>query len=331
MSIWDAWAREAPRYTHGMLAAGACPPDVPSLSLQPDAHYVQVTLRRMHTVAVRRWFKKLYGAVHSDAGTQHASGELVSFAKLIAPPQLRNVSARDFGRAIITNQPLFGPTPYRGGPIKLNVALLSITSADLLGPYLDILADIGATAGVPYVSLAKQFIPTLRRGIDVLTQSDGQKSLEIYLVTNLEPRAGVFAVVRTDKATVRLEDLRVAPDFTLSHSAGADISRHPYMVITVDAATHRTDWRGIPELAVAYNALVDALKHDRPDEAEELMAALGRTARLSDDLIGSDAKTIMKGAKKLYDSALAATLTASVGELVLPTLDEFDPFAEASD
>jgi hypothetical protein len=331
MSIWDAWTGEGPRYTHGMLAAGACAPAVPSFSLQPDVHYVQVTLRRMQAVAARRGFKKLYGAVHSDAGTQHASGELVSFAKLIAPPQLRNVSARDFGCAIITNQTLFGPTPYRGGPIKLNAALLTITSADLLGPYLDILAEVGDAAGAPYVSLAKQFIPTLRHGIDALTQSDGQKSLEIYLVTNLEPRAGVFVVMRTDKATVRLEDLRVAPDFTLSHSAGADISRHPYMVITVDAATHRTDWRAVPELAVAYDGLHDALKRDRPEEAKEAMAVFRRTAGLSDDLIASDAETIMAGAERLYNDTLEATLTASAGELALPTLDEFDPFAEASD
>ena len=330
MSIWDAWTGEAPRHTHGMLAPDACPAGMPSFSLQPDAHYVQVTLRRMQAVAVRRGFKKLYGTVHSDAGTQHASGELISFAKLIAPPELRNVSARDFGRAIITNQTLLGPTPYRGGPIKLNAALLSITSADLLGPYLDILADVGSAAGVPYVSLAKQSIPILRRGMDALTQSDGQKSLEIYLVTNLAPRAGVFVVMRTDKATVRLEDLRVASDFTLSHSAGADISRHPFMVITVDAATHRTDWRGVPEVAVAYDGLIDSLKRDRPDEAKEAMAVLRRTVRLSDDLIRSDGETIVAGAKQLYKDTLEATLTASAGELALPTLDEFDPFAEAS-
>ena len=76
----------------------------------------------MSGVAARVGFKKLYGTVHSDAGTQHASGDLVSVAKLTAPPQLANVAPSDFARALVVNQPLFGPTPYRGGPIKLSPA-----------------------------------------------------------------------------------------------------------------------------------------------------------------------------------------------------------------
>jgi hypothetical protein len=321
MGIWDSWTREAPNYTHGMPTPGS--------TLQPNEHYVEVTLRRMSGVAARVGFKKLYGTVHSDAGTQHASGELASVAKLIAPPQLANVTPSDFARALVINQPLFGPTPYRGGLIKLNVALLAIKSADLLGPYLDLLVGVGAAAGVPFVNVAKEITPILRRGVDVLTQSGGSSSLEIYVVSNVEARTGAFVVMRTDKAKVRLEDLRVAADFTVSHAKGMDISRYPYITVTIDATANRPDWRAVPALRTAYDDLAGHLEHDRPQQAGEALTTFRRIALLSDDLIKSDAEKIVADAKKLHDDLIGATLTSGGDRAIVPTFDEFDPFARA--
>lgn len=153
MGIWDFWTTKSRDYVYGLLEEGQCSGDIHCVALQADEDYVGVLLRRMRIVNVRKGFKRFYGAVHADVGAQHAAGELVSFTQFVAPPELRDVSPEKFDRTIISNQALFGPTPYRGGPLQLNAALLSVQSVDLLGPYLDVLTDLGSLAGVAYVSL----------------------------------------------------------------------------------------------------------------------------------------------------------------------------------
>ena len=151
----------------------------------------------------------------------------------------------------------------------------------------------------------------------------------MYVVTNVEARAGTFVVMRTDKAKVRLEDLRVAADFTVSHTKGIDISRCPYMTVTIDATANRPDWRAVPALRTAYNDLADHLEHDRPQDAGDALTAFRRIALLSDDLIKSDAEKIAADAKELHDNLIGGTLTSGGDRVIVPTFDEFDPFTRA--
>jgi hypothetical protein len=328
MSIWDFWTTKAQDYVHGMLDEDQCPSDVQCYTLEPDQHYIQVVLRRMWIANVRRGINRFYGAVHADVGSLQASGKLTSFTQVVAPPELRDVSAANFNRSIVSNQPLFGPMPYRGGSLKVNAALLSVRSADLLGPYLDVLTELGALAGVAYISVARPFLDPLRRGIDLLTGVTGPQSLEIYLVTNLvKPMTGVYVVMRAPNTQIRLHDLRVNDDYSLSHTSGADLSRYPYMVLTVDGATKRADWRGIPEVGLAYDGLVEALKTDNPPDVEEAIAFFRRTALLNDDLIPQHARALVEQVRDMKNEVLGATLTAGTTAILVPPLDIFNPFA----
>lgn len=331
MGVWDFWTTKSRNYVYGMLDESQCSGNIRCLPLEADEHYVVVLLRRMRIVNVRTGFKRFYGAVHADVGAQHATGKVVSFTQVIAPPELRDVSPENLDRTIITNQALFGPTPYRGGPLKLNAALLSVQSADLLGPYLEVLTDLASLAGVAYVAAAKPFLDPLRRGVDLLTGTTGPQSLEIYLVTNVtSPMTGAYVVVRAPDTEVRLRDLRLAADFSLSHAGGMDLSDYPHMVFTLEASTSRPDWRGIPELGPAYDEFIEALKTDEPPAIEEALTVLRRTILLSDDLLSQHAKTLVAQIEAKRDMLQEGVLTAKGRDVRLPTLDEFDPFSSAA-
>lgn len=328
MPIWDFWTTKSQDYVYGMLDESQYPSEVQCYALEPDRHYVQVFLRRMRIVDVRKGLRRFYGAVHADVGSLHASGKSVSFAQVIAPPELRDVSPGNFDRTIISNQPLFGPTPYRGGSLQVNAALLSVESADLLGPYLDVLTELATLAGVAYVSVAKPFLDPLRHGIDLLTGSTGPQSLEIGLVTNLtKPTTGVYVVMRAPKVDIRLQDLRVDSDYSLTHINGADLARFPYMVLTVEGDVTRPDWRGVPDLGVRYDELAKALEADDPPVVEDAFALFRRTTHLSDDLILEHARILVNQVEAKKNEILDAPRTgAGTPTVAVPPLDFFAPF-----
>src|SRR5713101_5482323 len=122
MSIWDYWKAEAKDYLFGQLNASHGPPGTSMTPVDKDKAYVQVILRRMRIVNIRLATKKFYAAVHSDLGLLHQSGSVVNFKQFIAPPELKDVDSASCDRTIVSNQPILGPTPYRGNALQLNLA-----------------------------------------------------------------------------------------------------------------------------------------------------------------------------------------------------------------
>lgn len=47
----------------------------------------------------------------------------------------------------------------------MNFALLSIKSADLAGPYLEVLGSLASAVGVSFVSVAKPFLRPMQKGL----------------------------------------------------------------------------------------------------------------------------------------------------------------------
>jgi hypothetical protein len=332
MSIWDFWKTDAKDYVYGLLDASQCPPEIVVRSVPEDEAYVEVTLRRLKILYVRVGTKKFYGAVHSDAGLFHDSGQVVNFKSLISPEELKgkDVDAAHLDRVIISNQPLIGPTPYRGGSLQLNLVLLSVKSVDLAGPFLDVLSGLASAAGVSYVSVAQPFLKPLAAGIDLLTGTSGASVREIQVMTALKPlRTGVFVIVRAPSDELSLSQLRVNSDFTLTYSDGSPVQKYPYMVVSIESSPTRPDWKGIPDIKKAYDQLVAAVKKDKPKEYKETFDAFRRTALLSDDLLFDHAQELVSQVQKRMDALMGAPLTKGGTEKEVPEIEAFDPFLMA--
>jgi len=328
MGIWDFWKAEAKDYLFGQLDAKQGPSGISVAPIVKDKAYVQVILRRMRIVNIRLATKKLYGAVHSDLGLLHQSGSVVTFKQLIAPPELKDVESSSLDRTIISNQPILGPTPYRGSALQLNLALVSVVSADLAGPYLEVLSGLASAAGVSFVSAAQPFLKPLTSGIDLLTGVKGASMREIQVVSNLDPlQTGIFVVMRATKNDLKLSDLRVAADYSLQYADGQPVTKYPYMVISIEASPDRNDWMGIPELKTAYAEVADAVKRDKPDEYQEAMSVFRRTALLNGDLLFDHAKQLVAQVKVRMDELMGPTLTSSAdAPKQIPALASFNPF-----
>jgi hypothetical protein len=328
MSIWDFWKAEAKDYLFGQLQASQGPAGTTTTPIFKDQAYVRVLLRRMRIVNIRLVTKKFYGAVHSDLGLLHQSGSIVNFKQLIAPPELKDVDSASLDRTIVSNQPILGPTPYRGDALQFNLALVSVVSSDLAGPYLEVLSGLASAAGVSFVSVAQPFLKPLASGIDLLTGVKGASTREIQVVTNLAPlQTGVFVVIRATNKDIHLSDLRVASDYALQYSDGQPVTKYPYVVASIESSPDRNDWMSIPELKAAYADVAEAVKHDRPEEYKEALAAFRRTTLLNGDLLYAHAKRLVAEGKTRMDELMGATMTAGTGVArEVPEFSTFHPF-----
>lgn len=327
MSFWDFWKTEAKDYVYGQLDPNQGPAGTTMTPIIKDQHYVRVILRRMRIVNTRIGTKKFYAAVHSDVGLWHDSGRLVNFKQFITPPELKDVESNNLDRAIVSNQPLLGPTPYRGNPLQLNLALVSVRSADFAGPFLDVLSGLASAAGVSFINVAQPFLKPLAAGIDLLTGTSGSAVREVQVVTNIDPlKTGVFVTVRASIEELKLGDIRVAPDYALTYANGKLLSNFPYVVCSIESSTGRDDWRGIPEIKGTYDHVVEAVKNDKPKEYEECFTVFRRVTLLSDDLQFEHAKGLVADVRRRMDELMGAPLTAGGKQRAVPTLEAFNPF-----
>jgi hypothetical protein len=328
MGFWDFWTEEAKDYVHGWLGPG----QTPSLVLEPvdaDTSYVTVKLRKMRIVNVRVGFKRFYAIVHADVGLWHASGGKVNFKQLIAPPDLKDVSSRSLDRTIVVNKEIFGPTPYRGGALDLQLTLLAVKSADLAGPFLEVLTGLASAAGVAYVKMAEPFLKPLSDGIDLLSGTTDATGREIALVTSLNPlRAGVYVVARATKGELDLTRIRLAADYTLTDQSGSAVTEYPYLVVSIEGSPERIDSMGIPEVKGAYAAVKEAVADDDAQAyREEALPVFRRTVLLCDDLLTPHARKLFDEVKQKMDEIMGAPMTAGERrKRDVPELESFYPF-----
>jgi hypothetical protein len=104
-------------------------------------------------------------AINSRATFLHEAQGSVEHQTLLAPPELKELDPAHLDRIVSIDKVLLGPFPYRG-QLGVTVALFSVKSADLAGPYLDLLTSLADTAGVSFLAAAKPYIEPLRKGAD---------------------------------------------------------------------------------------------------------------------------------------------------------------------
>lgn len=325
MGWWSPALRtRANSWTFGSLEQDQVPDALPRAPVEPDRFYLSGFLRSMWITDVRAGVSRLYGTVHSHVSLPHVAGGTADFQIVVTPPDLRDVDPAAANRFVTRNIRLFGPVPYRGGDLSVELGLFSVKAGDFVGPFVDLLESISGAAGVALVEAAKAVAEPARRGFDLLLGTEGEAILEIGLATTFaRPETGYFVVMRKGRDEVDLRTLRVAEDYRLVDRDGKAVVDVPYAVLAVEAAAARDDWFQIPQLAEAYGALKDDVRRAKLDTVKESLAAFKRTVLTSPDLLMSDAVRLVERVTTEIDMTMKLTQTA-VAERALPDLAEID-------
>ncbi len=282
----------AVEYTHVRLEGP--PPE--GTAMQPGTQYLRVWLRSARITEVRRWTAKFHASVHAHFELQDPVQGRREVVCVVAPDKrFAEIDPRNLDRLIVVNQPLLGPVPWRG-ELACDIGLFSILATDLAKPYLNLLADLTATAGVTLLGKAMPLAEPIRRGAEMLFSENQRSELEIGLSrtdTRLSP--GHWLVARVPKGRLP-KNLRLDPDdYGLLDAQGRPVTGFPYMVIGVEALAQRDDYAAIPEVSVAWNAVRTAVTDIRPDaEVQQRFDQLRRVIGVSQELVPADKRRIVQ-------------------------------------
>jgi hypothetical protein len=285
----------------------------------PHSSYVTVALERMQIPYERKWFSSFHGVINSQISLIHEGTDKAVYQKVSPDAYLLNLKASQAQRVIVGRQALAGPVPYRGGPVELRIALISIKKEDLSAPYLKLLGEISEAAGVTFISAALPYVGFLKRGIELLTGTADKESLQIGLDECLEAfEVGTYAIVAAERSKYPRGSLKCNEDFSLTVD-GIEIPE-AYLVLSFSAEGARWDWHSIPELKQHHTNLTQAVKAGERDQAKAHQVSFNRAALLSPDLLPEDAKRIIGQVEGTVTEAAAA------GQKELTPLNKLDPF-----
>jgi hypothetical protein len=325
-SIWNTLcAEKSNEWLFGKLEPSQIPFKINEGPIQVDQEYIDVFLRSMRIVHVRKGTKKFFGAVHSFI-TLPILNQTGKFHVLTTPTDLSNIDASNVDRIIQINKRLLGPIPYGGGDLTINIGLFSIESADLTGPFLKVLENMSTTAGVSFVKSAFPFANILTEGVNLLFGAGNSNCLEVGLSTTFnELHSGYFVVMRASKGDVAIENLSLDKDFRLigKTKKGSGIDDFPYIVFSIESSPKRA-WRDIPEIADGFKQTMDFVRIGDVNGANAAFTAFRRIVLTSPDLVSDDAAKIVSEVDKTLEKLLVPCKQASKTEIKVPTIDEIE-------
>ncbi|MDQ3914997.1 MAG: hypothetical protein M3323_06645 [Actinomycetota bacterium] len=323
MGWWSPALRaKAGSWTFGALVADQVPDALPHEQVAPDASYLSGFLRSMWITDVRRGVTRFYGTLQSHTTLPHLSGAPAEFQVVVTPPDLRDIERGDAHRSVTRNVRLFGPVPYRGGDLEIELGLFSVKAGDLVGPFVDLLESLCGAAGVSFVAAARPFAEPVRRGFDLLMGTEGEATLEIGLATTFtRPETGYFVIMRRNADEVDLSKVTVSQDYRLMEPGGTAIGDFPYALVAVEASPTRDDWFQVPALAEAYAALREDVARGRLENVKESLAVFKRTTLTSPDLLSHDAVRLVETVGAEIDRTLQLTQTSGERDS-FPALEE---------
>lgn len=329
MSFWsNLFKKRSEDWFYCHVPPNQTPNDIIIKELERDEEYINVFLKKMRIVNVRKGLSKFYGTVHSYCNLYHPSGVNAEFNVVASASKLKELDAKNIDNVVTMDQRLVGPTAYKGGDFDMEIGLFSIKSADLAKPYLGLLQEASTMAGVSFIGTALPYAGIIKKGIDLITGSQSDTILEIGVSKTFATiKTGYYVVMRVDKNKVDISDINIDKDSRLVDKNGRAIQDYPYMVIQISGTQEKDDWASIPELQEAYKKLMDDVRKVDFTASETSLTIFKRTVLISDDLNFKDAKRIVKEVSDKVKEILDTTQVADTGFTELPSLESYNIYA----
>lgn len=307
LDLFSNWWRD--EQTHWTLQAVQPPdghaPDPELLPLDgalvPNQAYVRVMMRSMSISATRRGWTVFHAALYSSVSLGLRTGTLAEMQAVLSPDFFRRLDRNRLKNVMMIDRVIFGPVPYTGGPMKMQMGVFAVKDADLAAPFIGSLVSIASVAGVAYVAAAQPFIGPIKDGIELLAGSGDAVSLEVGLDHQQDPvRTGWFALVRAPAGSIQAGSLSVRSDSLELLRNGASMPGVPYLLYSIEGLRRRGDHAQIKELAEVYNDFRDAADRGDASDAGDFVTQFRRRALLSPELLPAHADEIAAAVDTQY-------------------------------
>jgi hypothetical protein len=311
-------AQFAPLTSASDLPAGKQDP------ILPMKHYVSVTAQKTLLPYDRIRCKTFYAAVHSTIIVHDDTGEVRSLSTFSSlDPALTAIDKHAGERMVQGPRTLLEHAPFRGSQFGSTIALLAVEAVDYAKPLLSTLQKPSSVAGVTFFSASAPFAEPLLTGIQALTEVAGGSGTQIVYAGNLPLHTGIFLVAAIDAAGFDWANYSFTSDYTLRYR-GVPVTSFPYLVLTIEVAESRPNWRQIPAIQASAAVLDQAVKSagrkiavqgsNERNKVEDALYAFRWQCLNCDDLCPEDGKRVAD----LTQEQIEAFIDQAAGGLKAP-------------
>jgi hypothetical protein len=291
-------------------------------AIEPDSCYIELYLESLRLARARQFATHFHGVAYSFVTLSREGEERAQLAAVSKPEKLAELDKGSLDHVITVSKQMMGPTPFRGGPVSLELGLFSVKSGNLLTPLLDYITRVSSTAGISYVGAIKPFLPLITEGMDLIAGQRQDTALEVGVDTDLTLISGcVAAIIDRPKGSIDTTKLSLDKDRRLL--LGEKVLDCGYAAFSLRSTAEKSDYGEIPELKERYAAIQSAIKGGKMKDAQDALAAFRLATIASPDLIPSDAsKLVEKARQKVKEAFPPGGVAASGIEVRVENLSE---------
>lgn len=236
-------------------------------ALASDAGYVRIFISEMWLQTNFSWFNGMFPAVEASVQLKFGDQQAVVFTRVVRPPE----NATKDG--VLRNYEILPLTPFNGGTLELQAALMAMKGENYLGSAIDVLQDFSSLVAVP-LGQALAIAEKVSNGLESLvTATNGDARLpyhDAFVGAGMgknELRPGYIALVRAESDQIDPAQLSVK-DGALRYQSEA-LRAYDYILLRIDCTSTRDDYMQLSSLKTPFDEYVKAM-----EDSDETNAAV---------------------------------------------------------
>ncbi|MFZ1241381.1 MAG: serine protease [Anaerolineae bacterium] len=233
-------------------------------ALQSDRSYLRIFIAEMFLESTFAWFKTWYPAVSVGVQLKFGDQPATVVTRVVRPPE---DATKD---GVLRNYEILPLTPFNGGTVEVQAALLAMQGADYLGAVIDVLQDFSSLVAAP-LGQVLAVADKVANGLDTIMQATNGDARLPYHDTFVgagmganELKPGYLAIVRAEASVVDPALLSVK-DGKLLYAASPRATPEPfrladYVLLRIDGPSSRDDYRELSSIDTPYQDFLSALE-----------------------------------------------------------------------
>jgi len=271
-------------------------------AVEADSCFIELYLESLRLSRDRKFATRFHAIVYSFVTLSREDQKRAQLAAISKPERLAELDKDSIDHVITISKQMMGATPFRGGPVSIELGLFSVKSGNILTPLLDYVTRISSTAGISFVGAIKPFLPLITEGMDLIAGQQQDTALEVGVEIDLSLKSGcVMAIIDRPKGSINIDKLSLDKDRRLL--LDSKILECGYAVFSLRPTTVKSDFGEIPELKERYAAFVSAISKGKINDAKDSLTAFRLATIASPDLIDQDRDKLIAKAEQKYKKA----------------------------
>lgn len=280
--------------------------------VEADSCYIELYLESLRLARARKFATSFHAVAYSYVTLSREGEERAQLAAVSKPEKLAQLDKRSLNNVITVSKQMMGATPFRGGPVSIELGLFSVKSGNVLTPVLDYVTRVSSTAGISFVGAIKPFLPLIAEGMDLIAGQQQDTALEVGVEIDLTLNSGcVMAIIDRPKGSIDIDKLSLDKDRRLL--LDGNILNCGYAVFSLRPTKKKSDFGEIPELKERYAELMTTISRGKIKDAQDALVAFRLATIASPDLISSDADRLVEMASQKYKKAFPPRGVAGFG------------------